>query len=181
MSDAAEVLMFESGWFGNRLIGPFPWWRATPSCGPQSESQAAVAVTGLEVEREAFGRPAAETRDAVNVGEKMHRRAGVKMHQGGTPESPAGPSGVPVGWRHLRQLVVPYWCDVWRRWDREGSIPAKSLLALLEPVAVPVHFKDVNVVGQPVEQRSGEPLGREHAGPLVERICSTRVGSGLPG
>jgi len=27
----------------------------------------------------------------------------------------------------------------------------------------------VDVVGQPVEQRAGQPLGGEHAGPLVER------------
>jgi hypothetical protein len=43
-----------------------------------------------------------------------------------------------------------------------------ALLALFEPVTVAVHFQDVNVVGQPVEQRAGQPLGPEHAGPLVE-------------
>src|SRR5271154_6972033 len=46
---------------------------------------------------------------------------------------------------------------------------ALALLALLEPIAVAVHFEDVDVVGQPVEQRAGQPLGPEHAGPLVER------------
>src|SRR6516165_947963 len=44
-----------------------------------------------------------------------------------------------------------------------------ALLALFEPVTVAVHFQDVNVVGQPVEQRTGQPLGPEHARPLVER------------
>src|SRR3954463_4760096 len=43
-----------------------------------------------------------------------------------------------------------------------------ALLALFEPVTVAVHFQDVNVMGQPVEQRAGQPLGPEHAGPLVE-------------
>src|SRR6202049_4784774 len=45
---------------------------------------------------------------------------------------------------------------------------ALASLALFEPIAVAVHFEDVDVVGQPVEQRTGQPLGPEHAGPLVE-------------
>src|SRR6266478_483387 len=46
---------------------------------------------------------------------------------------------------------------------------ALASLALFEPIAVAVHFEDVDVVGQSVEQRTGQPLGPEHAGPLVER------------
>src|SRR6266704_6178153 len=46
---------------------------------------------------------------------------------------------------------------------------ALALLALFEPIALAVQFEDVDVVGQPVEQRAGQPLGPEHAGPLVER------------
>ena len=46
---------------------------------------------------------------------------------------------------------------------------ALTSLALFEPIAVAVHFEDVDVVGQSVEQRTGQPLGPEHAGPLVER------------
>ena len=38
-----------------------------------------------------------------------------------------------------------------------------------EPVAVAVHLEDVDVVGQPVEQRAGQALGAEHGCPLVER------------
>src|SRR6266850_2498136 len=45
---------------------------------------------------------------------------------------------------------------------------ALASLALFEPIAVAVHFEDVDVVGQSVEQRTGQPLGPEHAGPLVE-------------
>ena len=37
-----------------------------------------------------------------------------------------------------------------------------------EPEAVAVELEDVNVVGETIEQRAGEPLGGEHAGPLVE-------------
>ena len=40
--------------------------------------------------------------------------------------------------------------------------------AVLETVAVAVHLQDVNVVGEPVKQSAGEPLGAEHVGPLVE-------------
>ena len=42
------------------------------------------------------------------------------------------------------------------------------LPAVLEAVAVAVHLQDVNVVGEPVKQSAGEPLGAEHVGPLVE-------------
>ena len=44
-----------------------------------------------------------------------------------------------------------------------------ALLALFEAIAVAVQFEDVDVVGQPVQQRAGQPLGPEHAGPFVER------------
>src|SRR5271166_2126692 len=46
---------------------------------------------------------------------------------------------------------------------------ALALLALFEAIAVAVHFEDVDVVGQPIEQRAGQSLGPEHAGPLVKR------------
>jgi hypothetical protein len=46
---------------------------------------------------------------------------------------------------------------------------SRSTLALFEPVAITVHFEDVDVVGEPVEERAGEALRSEHAGPLVER------------
>ena len=45
---------------------------------------------------------------------------------------------------------------------------ALSLLAVFEPIAVAVHLEDVNVVGEAIEQRAGQALGGEHAGPLVE-------------
>src|SRR6516165_8190802 len=47
--------------------------------------------------------------------------------------------------------------------------PALALPALFEAIAVAVHFEDVDVVGQPVKQRTGQPLRPEHARPLVER------------
>ena len=40
--------------------------------------------------------------------------------------------------------------------------------ALFEAEAVAVHFEDVDMVGQPVEQCAGEALGAEHAGPFIE-------------
>src|SRR5277367_4464340 len=47
--------------------------------------------------------------------------------------------------------------------------PTLALLALLEAIAVAVHFEDVDVVCQPIEQRAGQPLGPEDTGPFVER------------
>ena len=44
-----------------------------------------------------------------------------------------------------------------------------SLLARLEPEAVAVHFEDMDVMGQPVEQGAVKALSGEHAGPFVER------------
>jgi hypothetical protein len=32
---------------------------------------------------------------------------------------------------------------------------------LVEPVAVAVHFQDMDVMGEPVEQRTGEPFGAD--------------------
>ena len=48
--------------------------------------------------------------------------------------------------------------------DLSGSFSA----ALLEAVAVGVHLQDVDVVGEPVQQSAGEPLGAEDLGPFVE-------------
>ena len=51
------------------------------------------------------------------------------------------------------------------------SLPALGLLALpalSQPVAFAVHLEDVDVVGEPVEERAGEALRAEHLGPLVE-------------
>jgi hypothetical protein len=40
--------------------------------------------------------------------------------------------------------------------------------ALPEPIALAVHFEDVDVMGEAVEERTGQALGAEHAGPLVD-------------
>ena len=47
---------------------------------------------------------------------------------------------------------------------RGGVLPAAP-----EPVAFAVHFQDVDVVGEPVQQRAGEALRAEDFGPFVER------------
>src|SRR5215471_8684546 len=61
-----------------------------------------------------------------------------------------------------------------------GLCPALALLALFEAIAVAVHFEDVDVVCQAIEQRAGQPLGPEHAGPLVEwQIGSDEGGAAL--
>src|SRR5437868_14167565 len=50
-----------------------------------------------------------------------------------------------------------------------GGQAGMATSAGLQAVALAVHLEDVDVVGEPVEEGSGEPLGAEHARPLVER------------
>ena len=40
---------------------------------------------------------------------------------------------------------------------------------MAEAVAVAVHLQDMDVVGEPVQQRAGEAFRSEHLGSLVER------------
>jgi hypothetical protein len=77
---------------------------------------------------------------AVNAGAIMHRRAGAIMHQVAPSEGRAGdvPAFGESGLGCIGRLSV----------FRDAS---RSTLALFEPVAVAVHFQDVDVVGQPVE------------------------------
>ena len=40
--------------------------------------------------------------------------------------------------------------------------------ALVETKALAVHFQDMGMMGEPVQQRPGQAFGAEHLGPLVE-------------
>ena len=46
---------------------------------------------------------------------------------------------------------------------------AALVFRLLEPVAVAIHLENVDVVGEPVEQGAGEPLGAEDRCPVTSR------------
>ena len=63
------------------------------------------------------------------------------------------------------------WTHVGKRRAVAGSAVASFCVpaALVEPVALAVHLEDVDMVGEPVEQRAGEAFGAEHLGPFVER------------
>ena len=51
-----------------------------------------------------------------------------------------------------------------------------GLPATLEPVALAVHFQDVDVVGEAVQQGPGQSLRTEDLGPLVEgKLVVTRI------
>src|SRR5438128_11664984 len=78
--------------------------------------------------------------ELVNAGEKMQRSAGVKMHHGGMPEGPPR-EGFFISVASLGLVVGQLSC-LWL---------ALASLALFQPIAVAVHFEDVDVVGQPVE------------------------------
>jgi hypothetical protein len=47
-------------------------------------------------------------------------------------------------------------------------IVTDAALAVFEPVTVAIHLEDVDVVGEAIEQRAGQALGREHTSPLIE-------------
>ena len=50
-------------------------------------------------------------------------------------------------------------------WSLRGGV----LPAVLRPVALAIHLQDVDVMGEPVQQRPGEALRSEDLGPFVER------------
>ena len=56
--------------------------------------------------------------------------------------------------------------QVWR--FGSGIFAGLARAALREAIAFAIHLKDVDVVGQPVEERAGKPLGAEGLGPFVE-------------
>ena len=47
-----------------------------------------------------------------------------------------------------------------------GSVVA-DFLAVLETIAVAVQFQDVDVMGQPVKERAGQPFRAEDLGPFM--------------
>ena len=67
------------------------------------------------------------------------------------------PAGRLAASRSLRGWAVRY---------AGGAGGTLMALALLEPIAIAVHFQDVDVVREPVEQRAGELFRGKHAGPL---------------
>jgi hypothetical protein len=40
--------------------------------------------------------------------------------------------------------------------------------AVFEPVALAIHLKNVDVVGQAIQQRACQPLGTKDLGPFIE-------------
>ena len=54
---------------------------------------------------------------------------------------------------------------------------ALASLALFQPIAAAVHFEDVDVVGQSVEQRTGQPLGADDfmMPPSSKELCVVLV------
>ena len=51
---------------------------------------------------------------------------------------------------------------------RRLSLSALCLLAGRKPEAFAVHLQDMNVMGEAVEERAGEPFRSEHARPFIE-------------
>ena len=57
-------------------------------------------------------------------------------------------------------------CAVW-------GMGSSVLPTALEAVAVAVHFQDMHVVGETVQQRVGEPFRTEHVGPPPRTVDTT--------
>ncbi len=55
-----------------------------------------------------------------------------------------------------------------------------GLLTLFEPVTLAVHFQDMDMVSEPIEQGSGKAFGAQYLGPFVERkIAGNQRGAAL--
>ena len=52
--------------------------------------------------------------------------------------------------------------------SRNSWLSFARLLTLFEPITLAVHFQDMYVMSQPIEQCSGETFGAEYLGPCVE-------------
>ena len=52
-----------------------------------------------------------------------------------------------------------------------------GLPAVLEAIAVPVHFQDVDMVSEAIEECSGQPFRAKDLGPLVEGQVGFRLGT----
>ena len=55
---------------------------------------------------------------------------------------------------------------------------AVGLPSVSEAVAVAVHLQDMDMVGEAVQQRSGEPFRADHVGPFVEGQFRSGGGQG---
>jgi hypothetical protein len=49
-----------------------------------------------------------------------------------------------------------------------GGLAGTRLLTFFEPVAFPIHLQDVDMMGQPVQQRSGQTFAAQHLGPFLK-------------
>jgi hypothetical protein len=74
-----------------------------------------------------------------------------------SPRDEKGPARGPC---HLQSACL--------RFAVVGPGRASTVLALPEPIAITVHLEDVDVMGEAAEERTGQALGAEHAGPFVE-------------
>ena len=54
------------------------------------------------------------------------------------------------------------------RWSSRRIWGFAPFSALVETIALAVHFQDMDMVGEAVQQRPGQAFGAEHLGPLVE-------------
>ena len=91
-----------------------------------------------------------------------HRGLRGEMVRGGRDEAGGGVS------RKRREGVARAQFPAGGDAERSGCSVLFSRAAVVEAEALAVHFQDMDVMGQSVEQRPGQALGTERLGPFVE-------------
>ena len=89
----------------------------------------------------------------------------------------------PARWRRCARCCrAPSTRAAGSRWSAASRDPARAgssasshtrllptaRLGMLQAVGIAVHLQNVDVVGEPVEERAGQPLGAEHACPFLK-------------
>ena len=107
----------------------------------------------------------AHARDQKSWDARLESRANPSRHEfGQVPAECQGRSKTRPSGRWPECLKVAGRAEASGRWG--GSVFA-GVLTVCEAIAVAVQFQDVDVMGQPIEQRAGESFGAEDLGPFI--------------
>jgi hypothetical protein len=64
----------------------------------------------------------------------------------------------------------------WRRRLSRRFWGFSPFSALVEAIALAVHFEDLDMVGEPIQQSPGQAFGAEYLGPFIERQIAGHQG-----
>ncbi len=60
--------------------------------------------------------------------------------------------------------------------DQRRLVLVLDLAALAQPIAVAIHFEDMHMMGQAIQDGAGEAFGAEDFGPFIERQVGSLTG-----